>query len=82
MHDALERARPPLVEVHPARERFQPHLQIAILDADARQLEDQVVHQLVIQDVDFVALLCFVPQKLKLCFEELVDPRLLVNRMD
>ena len=73
LDDAFERPRAPLVEVHPARQRLQPHLEIAVLDADARQLEHEVVHELVIQHVDFVALLALVAEKVELLLVERVD---------
>src|SRR5262249_50962199 len=52
LHDAFERARAPLVEVEPARHRLEPHLQALHLDARARQLEDEVVDDLVVQRLD------------------------------
>ena len=67
LNDVFERARAPLVEVHPARQRFEPHLQISILDADARQLEHEVVHELVVEDVDVVALLALLAEQWNCC---------------
>ena len=47
LHDALERTRAPLVEVQPARQRLDAHLQVLHFDAEPRDLDRQVVHQLV-----------------------------------
>ena len=82
LDDAFERPCAPLVEIHPARQRLQPHLEIAILDADPRQLQHQVVHELVIEHVDFVALLRLVTEKLELRLEQRVYPGLLVDRVN
>ena len=67
LNDAFKRARAPLVEVHAARQRFEPHLEIPILDADPRQLEHEVVDELVVEDVDFVALLALVAERWNCC---------------
>ncbi len=46
---ALEGTRAPLVELQPAGQRLDSHLQVLHLDASPRRLHDQVVHQLVVQ---------------------------------
>ena len=43
---AFERARAPLVELEPAGERLDAHLEVLHLDAHARGFEDEVVHDL------------------------------------
>ena len=63
LHDAFQRARAPLVEIHPARQRLEPHLQVPVLDADARQLEHEVVDELVVERVDLIALLVLFAEK-------------------
>ena len=46
---AFERARAAFVELQPARDRLDAHLQVLHFDAGARRLDDEVVHQLVVQ---------------------------------
>ena len=82
LDDGFQRPCAPLVEVHPARQRFEPHLEVSILDADARQLQHEVVHELVIQHVDLVALLALFAEQVELLFVERVDLRLLVQHLD
>ena len=82
LNHAFERARTPLVEVHPARQRFEPHLEIAVLDADPRQLEDEVVDQLVVQNIDFVALLDLLAKEIELSLVQRIDFGLLVKRVN
>src|SRR5450631_2445914 len=53
--DALERARAALVELDPAGERLDAHLQVLGLDAQPRRFEDEVVNQLVIQLIEVMA---------------------------
>src|SRR3954471_5820255 len=55
LHDAFERARAPFVEVETARHRLQAHLEALHLDARARQLDDEVVNDLVVQRVELFA---------------------------
>ena len=55
LHDALERPRPPLVEVEPGAQRFDQHPQILDLDAQPRRLDDEVVEHLEVQRVQLVA---------------------------
>jgi hypothetical protein len=47
--DALERSRPPLIELEAACERLNLHLQVLDFNAQARGLEDQIVKELVVQ---------------------------------
>src|SRR5687768_13647682 len=49
LHDAFERARATLVEIDPARHRFDSHLEVLHLDAESRRFEHEVVNQLVVQ---------------------------------
>src|SRR5262249_52787374 len=56
LHDPLERARAPLVEVEAARHRLEPHLQALHLERVARHLDDQVVDHFVVQRVELLAL--------------------------
>ena len=50
--DALERPCAPLVEVEPAGQRLDAHLEVLDLDAQPRRFDDEVVNQLVIQLID------------------------------
>jgi len=52
----LERAGAPFVELEPAGERLDPHLEVLHLDAKPGRLDDEVVHHLVVQLVEGVAL--------------------------
>ena len=49
LHHALERPRAPIAEVEPARHGLDAHLQVLDLDREARQLQHEVVHHLVVQ---------------------------------
>jgi hypothetical protein len=49
LHDALQGAGAPLVEVQAARHRLEPHLQVLDLDPQAGRLEHQVMDELVVQ---------------------------------
>jgi hypothetical protein len=49
LDDAFEGTRPPLVEIQPARHRFDSHLEVLHIDAQARRFQHQVVDDLVIQ---------------------------------
>src|SRR5581483_8931172 len=46
-HGALERSRTPLVELEPAADRLDTHLQVLHFDAQSRRFDDQIVNQLV-----------------------------------
>src|SRR5262249_56723828 len=48
-HEAFERARATLVELEPARDRLDPELDILRFYSEPRQLEHQVMNQLVVQ---------------------------------
>src|SRR6476659_11345821 len=56
LDDALERAGATLVEIEPARHRFEAHLQALHLERAARHLDDQVVDDFVVQRVELLAL--------------------------
>ena len=51
-HDPFERAASAFVEVEPARQRFDAHLQVVYFDAGARDLEHQVVQHFVVQRIE------------------------------
>ena len=51
LDDALERPGAPLGEVEPRVERLDAHLQVAVLDAQPRQLDDDVVQYLEVERV-------------------------------
>ncbi|MSO48809.1 MAG: hypothetical protein EXQ49_02740 [Acidobacteria bacterium] len=56
LHHGLKRPAAAFVEVDAARHRFHPHLHVVHFNAEARDLERQVVHQLVVQRVHVLAL--------------------------
>src|SRR5574338_251003 len=49
LHRAFERTRAPLIEIEAAGDRIHRHLHVLDLDAEARDLEHEVVDQLVVQ---------------------------------
>src|SRR5207248_8127377 len=74
-HDAFERTRTPLVELETAGDRLEPHLHVFRLDAEPRELEDEVVHHLVVELIDR-------PLARKLFRVQSIQARLDVQRLD
>ena len=56
LHDVFERARAPLVEIEPARQGLEAHLQVLHFDAQPGDLDDEVVDHLVEERIRFFPL--------------------------